>query len=224
MKRFVIAILALTLVSGCSSIEKMKARKAERESYQNPFYVKYLDPESRLDQQIYARVESLRENADNPVVHNELGALLFERDFPKDARQEFEWALDLDKKFYPARFNLGLVHLGQGHIRSAERAFKKVVSIKPGHPEAQFYLGLVYEMQGRKNAAVEHYAKAFSINWAMLDPQVNPRIVDATLKDRALLQLYEQEHAKGSARFTGPHRDYVYTSAQEEAPTPEVVE
>ena len=216
MKRLVVAVLALMIVSGCASIEESKARKAERESYQNPFYLKYLDPESRLDQHIYARIESLRENPDDPVTHNELGALLFQRRLPNDARYEFERALDLDEEFYPAWFNMGLVHLSEEHLRSAQRAFKKAVKIKPGFGEAQFHLGLVYEMQGRTDAAIDHYAKAFAINWNLLDPRINPRIVDSELKARALMALYDKGHARAAARFTGPHPDYYF-----EAPAPD---
>jgi tetratricopeptide (TPR) repeat protein len=213
MKRLAIALLALSILSGCASIEKSKAKKAERESYQNPFYLKYLDPNSRLDQGIYSRIESLRANPNDPVAHNELGALLFQREFRQDAKAEFEKALDLDKKFYPAWYNLGLVHLAEDHLRSAEQAFRKATRIKPGFGEAQFHLGLVYEIQGRNAAAIERYAKAFSINWNLLDPRVNPRIVDSELKARALMSLYGTEHAAAAARFTGPHPDYAYQSS-----------
>ena len=220
MKKLVVGLLAIALLSGCASFQENRAekarKKAERESYQNPFYLKYLDPGSQLDKHILSRVESLRVNQNDPVVHNELGALLFQRNFPKDAMEEFKKALDLDKEFYPAWYNIGLVHLAEDHLRSAERAFKKAVHLKPGFAEAQFHLGLVYEMEGRRSIAIEHYAKAFAINWQLLDPRVNPRIVDSELRARALMELYEQKHGTAAARFAGPHPDYFF-----EAPAPD---
>jgi tetratricopeptide (TPR) repeat protein len=217
MKKLVVGILAVALLTGCASSREERARiKEERESYQNPFYLKYLDPNSRLDQHIYARIESLRLNRNDPVVHNELGALLFQRDFPKDAMEEFDKALDLDGDFYPAWFNKGLVYLSQDKLRSAEKSFRKAVRLKPGFAEAQFHLGLVYEMQGRRTAAIDQYAKAFAINWQLLDPRVNPRIIDSELRARALMELYSKEHAAAAARFTGPHPDYFF-----EAPAPD---
>jgi len=220
MKKLVVGALALALLSGCASFKEHRAEsariKVERESYQNPFYLKYLNPNNKLDQAIYARIEALRENQVDPVTHNELGALLFQRDFPKDAMAEFEKAIDLDKKFYPAWFNKGLVYLSQDKLHSAERSFRKAVNLKPGFGEAQFHLGLVYEMEGRHEAAIEHYARAFSINWDLLDPRVNPRIVDSELRARALMELYQKEHASAAARFSGPHPDYNF-----EAPAPD---
>lgn len=214
MKKYLVALLTLVLLSGCASFQERRAdkarTKAERESYQNPFYLKYLNPNSRLDQLIYSRIESLRANPTDPVAHNELGALLFQRDFPKDAREEFEKALELDEKFYPAWFNIGLIHLSDQHLRSAERAFKKAVKLKPGYGEAHFHLGLVYEMQGRRGAAIDSYAKAYDINWHLLDPRINPRVVDSELRARALMQLYGKAHAEAAARFNGPHPDYYF--------------
>jgi len=211
MKRLVVALLAVALASGCaSSRAEHERKKAERESYQNPFYLKYLNPENKLDQHIYARIETLRANRDDPVAHNELGALLFQRGFPKDAEYEFKKALELDKEFYPAWFNKGLVHLSRNELSSARRAFKKAIDIKPGFGEAQFHVGLVYEMQGRRSAAIDHYAKAFSINWDLLDPRINPRIVDCELKARALMEMYSRHHASAAARFSGPHSDYYF--------------
>ena len=64
---FLIAVTALVL-SGCSLID--------RADYQDPFYAKYLNTGSMLDEQISATLEQLRQNPDSPTLHNELGSLL----------------------------------------------------------------------------------------------------------------------------------------------------
>lgn len=227
--RTILGISALLLLSSCSSWEEAKAKRAERESYANPFYMKYLEPGSELDREIMARIEALRVNPGSPALHNELGALLFERRFPKDARYEFERAIKLDKRFYPARYNLALLELAEGNDRRATRQLKEVVDQKPGHPEAHFTLGLIYEQGGRGSAAIDHYAKAYTINPELLQVSKNPRIVDSKLVTATLLTIYDASLARGAAKFVGAPGDYAEpappeTKASDSGPEPQPVE
>lgn len=207
--RTIAAVSLLLLLSSCTSWKEAKAKRAERESYANPFYMKYLEPESALDREIMARIEALRANPASPVLHNELGALLFERRFPNDARYEFERALEFDKRFYPARYNLALVEIAEGNTGRAERQLKKLIDQKPGHPEAQFTLGLLYEQRGRNDAAIDHYAKAYTINPDLLLVRLNPRIVESKLVTPSLLTIYEASRTRASAEFMGAPGGYV---------------
>jgi tetratricopeptide (TPR) repeat protein len=180
MKRILIAV-TIAAVTGCSMTHHRNP-----DAYANPFYAKYLDAGNPLDQQIHRDILALQVNPNSPSLHNDLGQLLVQKGFPKDAEVEFERAVDADSHFYPAWYNLGLVRASRDEPTSARFAFRRAVHYKPGHAAALFQLGLVEEKRGNEEQAVEYYAKAFSINHSLLDVHVNPRILDSTLVDEAL--------------------------------------
>ena len=60
---------------------------------------------------------------------------------------------------------------------------------------------MIEEQRHNTEAAVNYYAKALSINHALLDVRVNPRILDSKLIDLALLRAYPNEHARESTQF-----------------------
>ncbi|HEV7242402.1 MAG TPA: tetratricopeptide repeat protein [Thermoanaerobaculia bacterium] len=195
-------LLAATLAAlGCAEIREL--RKADANPYQNPFYAKYLNTGSSLDAQISRTLEGLRADDANPQLHNELGALLVQKGFPKDAEREFERAVDLDKQYYPAWYNLGMVRAARGDEGGSRRAFRATVHYKPGHAMALFQLGLIEEKLKHTDRAVELYAKALSINPALIQPSVNPRILDTKLVHRALIEMYAKDHARKSMQFQG---------------------
>src|SRR6185436_12326297 len=124
-------------------------------------------------------IDALRATPNSATLHNDLGQLLIEKGFPKDAETEFERAVNADSHFYPAWYNLGLLRMSRGDTVGARVAFGQTVRHKPGHSAALFQLGLMEEQRGHSEAAIEAYAKAFAINHALLDVRVNPRILDS---------------------------------------------
>lgn len=195
-------LLAATLAAfGCAELREL--RKPEQPPYQNPFYAKYLNTGSPLDAQINRTLEALRADDQNPQLHNELGALLVQKGFPKDAEREFERAVNLDGRYYPAWYNLGLVRASHGDEGGARRAFQRTVHYKPGHAMALFQLGVIEERLKHTDRAIELYAKALSINPALIEPDVNPRVLDSHLIYRALIEKYGREHAKETMQFQG---------------------
>ena len=192
---FLIAVTALVL-SGCSLVDR-------NANYENPFYAKYLNTGSQLDAEISHKMAQLRENPDSPALHNELGALLVQKGFPKDGEREFERAINADGDFYPAWYNLGQVRAARGDEIGARRAFRNTIDHKPGHALALFQLGLIEEKRHNNDRAIELYAKAFSINPALMAVSVNPRILDSELVDLALLKLYPTEHDRRGMLFHG---------------------
>jgi tetratricopeptide (TPR) repeat protein len=200
MKRSLLLVATLAAF-GCAEIREL--RNADTNPYQNPFYAKYLNTGSSLDAQISRTLEGLRVDDTNPQLHNELGALLVQKGFPKDAEREFERAVDLDKQYYPAWYNLGMVRAARGDEGGSRRAFRATVHYKPGHAMALFQLGLIEEKLKHTDRAVELYAKALSINPALIQPSVNPRILDTKLVHRALIEMYAKDHARKSMQFQG---------------------
>ena len=193
MNRFLTILTAALLVTGCSMNKK--------NAYENPFYAKYLTTGSELDTRIARTLESLRADDSSAALHNDLGQMLVEKGFPKDAEREFERAVNADADFYPAWYNLGLVRASHDDEVGARRAFYRTVAHKPGHAAALFQLGLIEERRGNVSGAVDLYAKAYGINRALLDVQVNPRVLDSKLTHLALLQLYPVAHTRQSMEF-----------------------
>lgn len=202
MKKLALLTLVLVVVTGCLRVEQAVHRRIDGENpyLETPFYFRYLG-NSDLDRQISTMVLQLQQNPGSAALQNELGALLLQKGFPKDAEREFRRAIYNDPEYYPAWYNLGLIRETRGDEPGAMRALRRTIDLKPGHAPAHFQLGLLLEKEGRTDAAVGHYARAFSINHALLDVRVNPRIVDTKLVDRTLLEIYPAEHSKRSVQF-----------------------
>lgn len=200
MKRTLLLVATLAAF-GCAEIRQL--RSGDAPPYENPFYAKYLNTGSTLDAQITRTLDALRADETNPQLHNELGALLVQKGFPNDAEREFERAVDLDKTYYPAWYNLGMVRAARGDEGGSRRAFSRTVKYKPGHAMALFQLGLIEEKLKHTDRAIALYAKALAINPLLIEPDVNPRVLDTTLVHRALMANYEKEHAKESMQFQG---------------------
>lgn len=204
MKRLLLIATAALATFGCTAVRNAANGNATPAgAYENPFYAKYLNTGSPLDAAISRNLEALRENPDSAELHNALGALLVDKGFPKDAEREFERAIDANGKYYPAWYNLGLVRASHGDELGARRAFMRTVDLKPGHAAALFQLGLVEEKRDHVDRAVHLYAKAYAINPALLDVDVNPRILDTKLTHLALLKLYPNAHTRGTMQFQG---------------------
>jgi tetratricopeptide (TPR) repeat protein len=203
MKRLLILTVAALAMTGCAELFERNDNL-----YDNPFYAKYLNTGSALDAQIQKTLEALRQNPGSPRLHNDLGMLLVQKGFPKDAEREFERSVNADGDFYPAWYNLGLVRAARGDEQGAGRVFRRTVANKPGHAAALFQLGLIEEKSGDVEKAVKHYAKAYSINPALMDVRVNPRIVDSRLTHLALIENYPKKHAKDSMQFHGVPSGY----------------
>jgi hypothetical protein len=200
MKRLLIIAVAALSTAACAGIRDLRTDDAP---YDNPFYAKYLNTGSTLDAQIAQTLAALRQNPNSPELHNTLGALLLDKGFPKDAEREFERAVNANRKFYPAWYNLGLVRAANGDELGARRAFNRTVTLKPGHAPALFQLGLVEEKRHHTDRAIHLYAKAYAINPALMRVDVNPRILDSKLTHLALIRMYPTEHSRRSMQFQG---------------------
>ena len=197
MNRLLVITAAALTLSSCTLIDR------DQNPYESPFYAKYTNTGSDVDAAINATLDGLRANPDSPALHNELGSLLVQKGFPKDAEREFERAINADRTFYPAWYNLGLVRAAADDHMGARRAFRNTVEHKPGHSQALFQLGLIEEERGNIERAVSLYAKAFRINPALMAVRVNPRIIDSKLVHRALIEMYPTEHERRSMIFQG---------------------
>jgi tetratricopeptide (TPR) repeat protein len=218
MKRLLLLASAALMTFGCAAARDLRGND---KPYDNPFYAKYLNTGSDLDAQIQQTMEALRQNPGSATLHNDLGSLLMQKGFPKDAAREFERAVDTDGNFYPAWYNLGLVRASLGDELGARRAFHRTIVKKPGHSSALFQLGLIEEKQHHTDRAVDLYAKAYKINPTLLNVRTNPRILDSKLTHLALLKLYPHEHNQESMQFHGMPAGYRAPPAETAPPAQE---
>jgi Tfp pilus assembly protein PilF len=186
-------------MSGCAAVQDFHSN---RDAYAKPpFWAKYLSTGSTLDAQLQATLDAVKQNPDSAELHNNLGTLLVEKGYAKDAERECERAVNANRRYFPAWYNLGLVRAARGDELGARRAFARTVSLKPGHAPALFQMGLVEEKRQHTDRAIHYYAKAYSINPSLLKVEVNPRILDSKLTPLALLKMYPTEHARKSMHF-----------------------
>jgi tetratricopeptide (TPR) repeat protein len=204
MNRLIVTFTAAVLLAGCSSITHHNENL-----YENPFYAKYLDGSIPLDARIATIVDALRTQQGSAPLHNELGQLLVTKGFPKDAEEEFERAIDADRRFYPAWYNLGLIRASAGNTSGSRRAFARTLHYKPGHGAALFQMALIAEERGNTDEAISLYAKAYRIDRKLLDVSVNPRVLDSKLTHLALLELYPVAHARQTMNFDPTPAGYV---------------
>jgi len=221
-KKTLTLILGALLLAGCAAVQKYQHRTDN--PYERPiFYTRYLNPNSPLDAAIQRDINALRANPKDAALHNELGQYLAQRGFPRDAETEFERAVDSDRKFWPAWYNLGVTRAARGDTVGARYAFNRTLHYKPGHSEALFQEGLMEERSGHSEEAIEMYAKAISINHNLLDVKRNPRILDSSLIHLALLRAYPNEHTREAMTFqaTPPNYGQQSVPAAEAAPSPQ---
>ena len=90
-------------------------------------------PEAALP--VYRR--ALEIEPGNPVVHNNFGNTLQELERLDEASQALERAVALDNRYVDAHYNLGMVQEARGDFEAAIGAYRKVLSLEPGHFAAQ---------------------------------------------------------------------------------------
>jgi tetratricopeptide (TPR) repeat protein len=196
-------------LAAAAAIPLLAAEKAEKKA-QEPFYRRFLVPGNPLDDRILEQEKRIADHPDSADLHNDMGNLLAQRRFPKEARQEYETALKLDKHHFLAAYNLGMVWETVGEYSHAIAAYEKSVNLNRGFPPARFRLGHLYERRGSNSQAIEQYARAIEIDPEMREPRYNPLVVDSALMGQVSLVIYQRDRARAEladeGRFADPGR------------------
>jgi tetratricopeptide (TPR) repeat protein len=184
-------------LAGVAVVAAISLAAAEKKA-QEPFYRRFLVPGNPIDDRILEQEKRLAANPDSADLHNDMGVLLAQRRFPKEAREQYEIAMKLDKRQYLAPYNLGLVWETVGETSRAISAYEKSVDRNRGFPPARFRLGRLYEKRGWKSRAIREYARALQIDPEMRDRRYNPLVIDSTLMDQVSLTNYGRDMARAS--------------------------
>ncbi len=165
-------------------------------------FERYLRADNPADQQIMSYLTKERAGTATSLDLTQLGVLLLNKGFPKDAERYLRQALDADKENYEAAYRLGLVLQREGKDRKAVKYYRKVVKVRPGYAYAQFMLGLAEERTGDRDSAIEHYVKAYKHAPELADARVNPLVLDSRLQTEALILRYDAEVRADTFRVT----------------------
>jgi len=171
------------------------------------FYTPYLRASDTLDNAILDLTRRVKERPEDPGLRNDLGNLLARRGFAKEAREEYEKAEKLDREFFLADYNEGLLWEKEGKTANAIAAYRRSIRRKPGFPLSRFHLGFLYEKVGRAEAAVREYAKALRIDPTLRSPRRNPLVVQTRLLYRASLANYDRDLAAAALASDGEFAD-----------------
>jgi hypothetical protein len=180
---------------------------ADKNPPKEPFYRRYLVAGNPLDAKILEQEKRVEANPSSADLRNDFGNLLAARRFPREAREQYEAAMKLDRHYFLAPYNLGLLYETIGETGRAIAAYEKSIDRNRGFPPARFRLGRLYEKRGRKGQAIEQYARALQIDPGMRDPQRNPLVVDTRLLDRVSLENYPRDFAVASFAADAQYAD-----------------
>jgi len=109
--------------------------------------------------------DTLHENPECWLAHNNLGLIYLNNDRPDDALQEFKTAIKINPDNAKAHINLGnLYHDFYDNCDKAIEEYKKALEIKPNDHAAYYYLAVFYHESGFFQEAEDAYLKAIEIS------------------------------------------------------------
>jgi hypothetical protein len=163
-----------------------------------PVFLQWLktgDPGDETIRNYWERSQSGQLNAEETV---DLGTMLFQRGYPKDAVRMYKKALDMDKNLYEAWYRIGLVKHSQGELYDARKAYKRCLKKLTGHGWCNFYLGLLEEQEGNSTDALYYFRRAFKFAPEISNPAVNPEMLNSQLAFAAKLREVDRVEFKNS--------------------------
>ena len=169
-----------------------------------------LDPGIPRHQAVLDTLSLLEANPKDAGLKNDLGCLIAQEGFWRDALREFDEAADLDRKDGRPYFNAGLVKAAKGEWRGARSYFQRATKRDPGNWPAWWMVGFAEEQLGNVSAAVAAYKVSLRVDTSLFDIAVNPFAAWTQLKARVLLESYEARRARAvlptSEQLDNPER------------------
>jgi hypothetical protein len=165
---------------------------SEREAGE-PIFMRWLNPDDPQDQTIRYYWDLAQQDKLTPFELVDLGTMLFERGWPKDAVRVYRDALREDPRLYEAWFRIGLVKQRERDVDAARGAYKRCLKLLTGHGWCNFYLGLLEEQTGHASRALHYFERAYKFAPELADPAVNPEVLSSKLQLGALIRHSEGE-------------------------------
>lgn len=101
--------------------------------------------------------------SEEAVERNGAGARLLEQGKTDAAIAEFQRALSLDPKYFPARLNLAYAYERADRIEEAMESYREAIHSQPQNFFAHNNLGVLYDKRGLYDAAIREFETALAI-------------------------------------------------------------
>ena len=98
--------------------------------------------------------------SETAVEHNKIGTKLVEQGKLDAAIIEFQKALDLDAKYFPACLNLAYAYDKMNRVEEAIAAYRAAIDAQPQSFFAHNNLGVLYDKQGLYDSAIAEFETA----------------------------------------------------------------
>ncbi|NOZ94496.1 MAG: hypothetical protein GXP47_07135 [Acidobacteria bacterium] len=157
-----------------------------------PIFFRWLDKSDPVDATILEYWDRYEAGRLSPREMVDLGTMLFERGWPKDAIRLYKEAGEQDPVLYDAWLRAGLVAHSEHRLGEAKKYYKKCLKVLVGNGWCNFYLGLAEEQTFNGSAALKYYRKAFKVAPDLADPRANPAILESHIARAAALVTENQ--------------------------------
>jgi tetratricopeptide (TPR) repeat protein len=117
--------------------------------------------------------ETLVENPDCWLAHNNLGNLLLDERKYDEAQRHYQEAVRLKPNDPHNHHNLGQAYWFQGKIEQAASAFEEAVRLDPNYAEAHFKLGFAFRRREKIDDAIAHFQTAVRLRPDFVDARNN---------------------------------------------------
>jgi tetratricopeptide (TPR) repeat protein len=102
-------------------------------------------------------VQTLDENPDAWLAHNNLGLILMREGHVDDAMEHFEKTLQINPNFGLAHYNLGNAYFQKGQTQEAYNQYQACLVTEPDFASAIFDSGLCLSLMGQTDAAIAEF-------------------------------------------------------------------
>lgn len=101
--------------------------------------------------------------SEEAVERNNVGVGLLEQGETNAAIAQFQQAIGLDSKYFPARLNLAYAYERADRIEEAVAAYREAINFEPGNFFARNNLGVLYDKKGQYDSAIVELESALKI-------------------------------------------------------------
>jgi tetratricopeptide (TPR) repeat protein len=202
LKICVVAILALAVVSGCSSGTKVTTTVPSKQEQPRPivnriafsYYASALiaEKEGQYPAAVANYEEALKHAPENSEILYALANLYFRLRQPEIALENARKIFYKDAQTYALIANCYRI---LGNQVEAERAYRKVLRMQPDDMHAHWFLGTFEKERGNSNEAIAHYAQVAKVNPS---PAIYAEIAEletARRNDDAAIEAYRRSIA-----------------------------
>jgi tetratricopeptide (TPR) repeat protein len=104
----------------------------------------------------YSKSETSYEKRERANVYFNKGKTLQSQGFYKEAAEQYNKAIEIDRRYAEAHSNLGFCYRKQGLFDKAVKSYKKAIKLDPKLAEAHEYIGEAYAEMRKFDLAQKH--------------------------------------------------------------------